>query len=123
VPARYLDSAGQRLRVEFVGTFNNLTGSKNLKVYYNGTQIFDCGSLTITSTGNWVLQVRIKRTGTTTAYATAWMQTATTATAIAVVNTSVTGITFTNAVPFKLTATSGNGSSDITEMDGTGKFD
>lgn len=122
MPAYFLDSAGQTMAFDFSGKFNNTIGSKNVKVYFNGTAILDIGTVTITGTGTWIASGYIKRTGATTARATTYLLFPFSTIMTYTAETDLTGITFTSAVPFKLTATSGNGSSDITEKDGRAYF-
>jgi hypothetical protein len=115
--ANRLNATGEKLISNFAGTFNDVTASSQLKIYFAGQNIGDTGALTMSVTGAWVTTVSIIRTGTTTGRAVVNISTPGASTAAYTKYTSLTGLTFTGANIVKITGTAGGatgGNDDIT---------
>jgi len=115
--ANRLNANGEKIISNFSGTFNDVTASSQLKLYFAGTLIGDTGTLTMSVTGAWVTNVSIIRTGTTTARAVVNISTPSASTASYTKYTSLTGLTFTGTNIIKITATASGatgGNDDIT---------
>jgi hypothetical protein len=116
-PASTLAATGEKVMADFTGTFNDITATGQLQVYFGGTLIGNTGALTISATGAWVVKVMVIRTGSTTARASVNVSTPGGSTALYTAETDITGLTFTNTNIIKITGTAGGaggGSSDIT---------
>jgi hypothetical protein len=105
VAANRLNATGEKLISNFAGTFNDVTASSQLKLYFAGTNIADTGALTMSVTGAWVTTISIIRTGTTTARAIVNMSTPGASTAAYTKYTSLTGLSFTGTNLIKITGT------------------
>jgi len=115
--ANRLNATGEKIISNFSGTFNDVTASSQLKLYFAGNLIGDTGTLTMSVTGAWVTTVSIIRTGTTTARAIVNISTPSASTASYTKYTSLTGLTFTGTNIIKITATASGatgGNDDIT---------
>jgi len=115
--ANRLNATGEKLISNFAGTFNDVTASSQLKIYFAGQNIGDTGALTMSVTGAWVTTVSIIRTGATTGRAVVNISTPGASTASYTKYTSLTGLTFTGTNIVKITATASGatgGSDDIT---------
>jgi len=115
--ANRLNATGEKIISNFSGTFNDVTASSQLKLYFAGNLIGDTGTLTMSVTGAWVTTVSIIRTGTTTARAIVNISTPSASTASYTKYTSLTGVTFTGTNIVKITGTAGGatgGNDDIT---------
>ena len=66
VPANTLNTNKDTLVATASGTFATSVNNKRLRVKFGATTIFDSGALAITSAADWVLEIEIIRTGTTT---------------------------------------------------------
>jgi len=115
--ANRLNATGEKLISNFAGTFNDVTASSQLKIYFAGQNIGDTGALTMSVTGAWVTTVSIIRTGATTGRAVVNISTPGASTAAYTKYTSLTGLTFTGTNIIKITATAAGatgGNDDIT---------
>lgn len=54
-----LSTAGSVLFAEYGGTLVNSTSTKEIRVYFGGTVIFDTGALSVSAAGDWVVEVVI----------------------------------------------------------------
>lgn len=121
-PARTLDATGEKLTATYSGTFNDITATGQLQLYFGGTSIGNTGTLTVSATGGWKADVFLIRTGSTTARAIVNISTPGASTAVYTTETDLTGLTFSNTNIIKITGTAGGaggGSSDITAKLGT----
>lgn len=106
--ASTLNNNGEKLKAEYNGNFvGSGTATKQIRVYFAGTLIFDSNTLTVSSSGSWSARVSIIRSGSTTARATVNITTPGASTATYTTETDVTGITYTNTNILKITATAG----------------
>lgn len=116
-PANTIEANGGKLTFDLSGTFNDLTATGQLQMYFAGTNIGNTGALTISATGAWSATGMIIRTGASTARAVIRISTPGASTATYTSETDITGITFSNTNILKITGTAGGasgGSSDIT---------
>lgn len=100
-------------------TLNDLTGTATLKVYFAGTLIFNSGALTVSATGGALIEVRVIRSGTTTARAMVTASTPGASTAVYAVYTALTGLDWTVSNVVKVSGQAGGasgGSSDISAV-------
>lgn len=64
--AGILGANGASIQAEYGGTFvSSATATRDLKVYFGGTVIFDSGALTISTTAQWAIYVSIIRVSST----------------------------------------------------------
>lgn len=71
IPLNTLLSDGQKLSAIYAGTFANTANNKFVKVYFNGSAVFDTGSTAFTALSSWEVRVTIVRTSATTCRVTA----------------------------------------------------
>ena len=115
--ANKLTLSGKGVRFRITGTNNDATATEQIKGYFAGTNIFDSGALTISSAGDWIIDMEVQRTSSTTAAATVTFMAANTTVTLPVKYTPLTGLDWTTTNIFKITGTAagaGGGSSDIT---------
>ena len=120
--ASQLANTGEKLIAIYAGTFNDITATGQLQIYFAGTNIGNTGALTISATGGWEISVIIIRTGSSTARASVSVTTPGASTAVYTTESDLTGLTFTNTNILKITGTAGGaggGNSDITAKLGT----
>ncbi len=120
--ASSLTATGAKLIGTYSGTFNDLTATTTLKMYFAGTLIGNTGALTVSATGGWSVSITLIRTGSSTARSLVNVTTPGASTAVYTSETDITGITWTNTNIIKVTGTAGGasgGSSDITAKLGT----
>ena len=67
IPANTLSADGQSISAHYQGIFVNSTSTKRLRVYLDGTAIFDSGDLTISASSAWVMNVHCQRSSSTVA--------------------------------------------------------
>jgi hypothetical protein len=117
VPSNKLGVDGQKIVFETSGTFNDVTATNQLRVYFGATEIFNTGGLTVSSTGGWSCRTVIIRSSSTTAIATTTFNSSFgSATSLVTINDLV-GQDFTTTNVFKITGTASGatgGSNDIT---------
>lgn len=104
-PANLLDLNGNKLMAKYGGIFVNSTSTKQLKVYFAGTAIFDSTALTTTATSYWNLDVMIIRVSSTVIRATVSLIDTGIATSAATQYTELTGLTLTGTNILKITGT------------------
>jgi hypothetical protein len=110
-----LNGKGARFRI--TGTNNDATATAQIQGYFAGANIFDSGALTMSAAGDWVIDMEIQRTTSTTAAATVTFSCANTTVTLPVKYTGLTGLDWTTTNIFKVTGTAGGGgggSNDIT---------
>lgn len=120
--ASTLSVNGAKLIFDVAGTFNDITATAQLRLYFGGTLIGDTGALTVSATGGWSARAMVIRTGTTTARAYVTITTPSASTANYTTETDITGLTLTNTNIIKITGTAGGaggGNNDITAKLGT----
>jgi len=105
VAANRFNATAEKIISNFAGTFNDITASSQLKLYFAGNLIGDTGVLTMSVTGAWVTTISIIRTGTTTARAVVNVSTPGASTASYTKYTSLTGLSFTGTNLIKITGT------------------
>jgi hypothetical protein len=116
-PANTLEQDGGKLIGRYAGTFNDATATAQIKVYFGGTSIFDSGTLTLSTTGAFNIDLYIVRTSSTTARAIVNMSTPSASTSTYTTETDLTGLTLSGTNIIKMTGTAGGvggGSNDIT---------
>lgn len=105
-PASTLANNGEKLEAQFAGVFvSSATATRQLRVYFGGTLIFDSGALTLTLSSAWDICVLIIRTGTTTTRAVTSMTTQGAALSAYTNEVDVTGLTLSSTNILKLTGT------------------
>lgn len=117
IAANKLTLNGKGLRFRITGTNNDATATAQIKGYFAGTNIFDSGALTMSAAGDWVIDMEIQRTTSTTAAATVTFSCANTTVTLPVKYTALTSQDWTTTNIFKVTGTAGGGgggSNDIT---------
>lgn len=114
---------GEKLTANFSGNVvGSATASRAINVYFAGTNIFAASSLTVSANANFDVAVKIIRTGSTTARATCTVTIDGVSLATPIVETDLTGLTFTNTNILKITGTSsgtGSATNDIVAKMGT----
>jgi hypothetical protein len=121
VDSNRLNSTGEKIIANYAGTFNDVSASSQIRIYFANTLIGDTGPLTMSTTGAFVVTVSIMRTGATTSKAIVNVTTPGASTATYTKYTSFTNEFFTNAKILKITGTAGGatgGSNDITAVYG-----
>jgi hypothetical protein len=115
--ANKLTLNGKAVKFRITGTNNDATATEQIKGYFAGTNIFDSGALTISAAGDWIIDMEVQRTTSTTAAATVTFNAANTTVTIPVKYTALTGLDWTTTNIFKVTGTAAGGtggSNDIT---------
>jgi hypothetical protein len=115
--ANKLTLNGKGIRFRITGTNNDPTATEQIKGYFAGTNIFDSGALTISAAGDWVIDMEVQRTTSTTAAATVTFTAANTTVNLPVKYTALAGLDWTTTNIFKVTGTAAGatgGSNDIT---------
>lgn len=117
IAASALVDNGDRLEAEYGGSFvSSGTATRDIKIYFGGTQIFDTGTLTLSLSSAWTVYATIMRVSSTVVR---YMVSLTTQGAALAAYTAVgelTGLTLTNTNIFKITgqaAGAGAASNDI----------
>lgn len=121
-PANTLSNNSEKLQATFAGTFNDVTATTQLKVYFAGTVIANTGTLTVSATGGWSANILIVRTSATTARTIVNIATPGASTATYTSETDLTSLTLSGTNILKITGQAGGaggGSSDITAKLGT----
>lgn len=119
--ANKLTLNGKGVRFRITGTNNDATATAQIKGYFAGTNIFDSGALVMTAAGDWVIDMEIQRTTSTTAAATVTFSCTNTTVTLPVKYTALTSQDWTTTNIFKITGTAGGtggGSNDITSHAG-----
>jgi len=119
--ASTLGANGEKIKALFSGTFNDVTATNQLKVYFAGTAIADTGALTISATGSWVVEVLIIRVSSTVVRYSVNISTTGASTAAYASSGELTSLTLSNTNIIKITGTAAGatgGSSDITAKSG-----
>ena len=130
----YLDSIagstlannGEKIEATFAGTFiASATATRQLRLYFGGTLIYDSGALTSAAADNWVLQVLVIRESSSIVRCAVWAAfSGLTATTLAAY-TRITGLTLTSAQTLRLTGTAagtGASSGDINATAGQVRY-
>lgn len=121
VDSNRLNATGEKIIASYAGTFNDVSASSQIRVYFANTLIGDTGALTMSTTGAFVLTVSIMRTGATTSTAIVNITTPGASTATYTKYTPFTGEFFDNAKILKITGTAAGatgGSGDISSVYG-----
>lgn len=125
-PANTLDVDGQKLTARFSGIFSDITATGRLRCYFGGSNIFDSGALTLTSsTGNWDVELLIIRSSATTVRVIVTATAPGASTSQFTTQSDVGGLTLTGTNILKITGTAGGaggGTGDITAKLGVIKW-
>ena len=117
IAAGQLASNGDRLEVEYGGTFvNHATATRQLKIYFGGTLIFDTGALTISAASAWTIRASLIRVSASVIRYMVSMNTMNAALAAYTAVGEVTGLTLSGTNVLKITSESagvGAASNDI----------
>lgn len=121
--ASTLAADGEKLKAEYSITLSDATADKVIKIYFAGTEIYTSGTL-VATTGFFGFNVLVIRTGASTARATVLAISGVIAGTVAtgLIQTDLTGLTFTNTNILKITGTASGasgGSGDISAKMGT----
>lgn len=115
--ASTLATTGEKLVAKYSGNIvGSATASRAIAVYFAGTSIFSASSLTVSTSANFAVEVRIICTGATTARATVIVTIDGVSLTSPVTETDLTGLTLTGTNILKITGTSsgtGSASNDI----------
>jgi hypothetical protein len=105
ISANQLTATGNKLLGEYGGLFvSSGTATREIKLKFAGTTVFDTGTLTLSLSSAWYLGFVLTRTGTTTARVIVNMTTEGAALAAYTAQTDLTGLDFTATNVLKLTA-------------------
>jgi hypothetical protein len=122
IPASTLASNGDKLEIGYAGSFvSSGTATREIKIYFGGTQIFDTGALTLSLSSAWTAYVEIIRVSATSIRYMVSMTTEGAALAAYTAVGEVTGLTLTNANVLKITGQAagvGAATNDITALMG-----
>lgn len=103
-PASTLAENGGKVTANYAGTFvSSATATRQMKVYFGGTAIFDSGTLTISASAAWDVKVTIIRVSSTVVRYTVAMNTQNAALAAYTAVGELTGLTLTNTNIIKIT--------------------
>lgn len=112
-----LSTNGHKLHANFSGSFAaSPTATRQLRVYFAGTLIFDSGALSTTSAGAWQIEIMIIRESSSVVRCIVWAEYTGPATPAAATYTRITGLTLTSSQTLRLTgqaAGTGASSGDI----------
>lgn len=111
VPASTLNTNGDAFSYSYTGTFAATVNTKQLKVKFGATTVFDSGALAITSANSWTISGMCIRTGSATQKCSTYMNTSS-GTLSAYASYATAAETLSGAVTLKLTGTA-VGASDI----------
>lgn len=111
VASAMLSNNGEAVNFHISGTFATSINSKQVKVYFGATTIFDSGSLAIGTLSAWVIDGQIIRTGATTQKANVTMTTSS-ATLSAYASYTTPAETLANSIGIGLTGT-GTANNDV----------
>jgi len=124
IPASTLDANGVKLSAEYGGTFvSSATATRQVKVYFAGTVIFDSGALTVSAAASWNLDVLIVRVSSTVVRYTIIFLSGGLSSLTPPSTGELTGLTLSNSAVLKITGQSagtGAATNDIVAKAGTG---
>lgn len=106
-PAGLLAINGAKLEATYGGIFVNSTSTKQLKVYFGGTVIFDSGGLSVSASASWTCNVLIVRVSGSVVRSTVTLNTSGASTGAYSLYTEVTGLVLANTNILKITGTAG----------------
>ncbi len=107
-PASILDANGGKIKAEYGGIFvSSGTATRQLKVYFAGTAIFDSGALSISTSASWNIKVFLVRVSSTVVRYTICLNTQGAALAAYTATGELTGLTLTNTNIIKVTGQAG----------------
>lgn len=123
IAADQLANNGEKLQTEYGGSFvASATATRELKIYFGGTMIFDSGALTLSLSSAWTIYVSIIRVSSTVVRYMISMTTEGAALAAYTAVGEVTGLTLANTNVMKITgeaAGAGAATDDIIAKVGT----
>lgn len=123
--ASTLNANGDVVSAHYAGTFVNSTSTKQLKVYFGGTVIFDSGALTVSAATDWVVNVNVMRESSSAVRCSVTANLTGASTGSFAKYTSIGGLTLSNTQILKITGTAaavGAASNDITAKMGFIEF-
>lgn len=103
--AAALTTNGDKVTAVYSGIFVNSTSTKQLKVYFGGTAIFDSGALSTAAAGHWEVYVAVIRVSSSVVRCSVSMSASGVGTLAAANYTEVTGLTLANTQVLKITGT------------------
>lgn len=116
--ANTLAANGEKIEAWYSGTFNDLTATSQLKIYFAGTAIGDTGALTVSAVGGWSCNVLVIRTSSTTARTVVTVNTPGASTALYTSQTDLTGLTLSGTNIIKITGTAAGASGGTGDISG-----
>ena len=125
-PANTMGAVGNSIGAVFGGTFQDITATARLKVYWAGSVIADMSTQTVNIAGGWKVDVLVNESTTTTATCMVTITAPGTSGGTQVFLTDLTSQDFTASNILKITGTSagaGGGSNDIVAKLGLVRFD
>lgn len=118
IAASQLAADDQTLEAEYAGVFvSSATATRQIKIYFAGTAIFDTGALTLSLSSAWVIYLTIIRVSATVIRYSVTMTTEGAALAAYTAVGELSGLTLSSSAVLKITGTAagvGAASSDIT---------
>lgn len=105
IPANTLGSAGDVLCGVIGLNLVNSTSTKQVKLYFAGTMIFDSGALTLSASGSMIINFAIQRKDTTTVRYSVWSNTTGASTGTFASVAELGSLTLSNANILKVTGT------------------
>lgn len=104
IAANTLSTNNDKLFSVYSGTFvNSATATRQLRVYFAGTLIFDSGALAVTATAYWTIEVFAIRVSASVVRFSVWFNGTATSVVSASAYTEVTGLTLSNTNILKIT--------------------
>lgn len=105
IAAGQLANNGEKLSIEYGGTFvtSGGTATRQLRMYFGGTSIFDTGALIIAGASAWTVYATVIRVSATTVRAMVSLTTQGASLAAYTSYTEVTGLTLANTQVLKIT--------------------
>lgn len=126
IPAAQLGTNGDKLEAEYGGNFvSSGTATRQVKLYFGGTAIFDSGALSISTSASWSLYLFLIRVSASVVRYAISLQTSGAALTVYAATGELTGLTLANANILKVTGQAGGvgaATNDIVAKLGTVSF-
>jgi hypothetical protein len=123
IPGGTLSTAGTAICARYGGIFVNSSSTKDLRVYFGGSLIFDSGALTTSAATSWDISVMIVSESATVIRATVSATLTGASTSAFATTTRLTGLTLSGSTTLKITGQaggSGPATNDIVAKEGLG---
>lgn len=108
IPANAFSVNGQKITAHYAGTLvSSATATRELRVYFGGTMIFDTGALSLSVAGDWVIDVVVIRDSSTSVRCDVKANLTGPSTGAYANYQAVTGLTLTGTTILKITGQAG----------------